>query len=458
MTGCRRRMNTNNLKPDNEMKKRMLFLLLTLGLAGCSSDEKGSGDRPAELPEVTAGSVWSYKLDATRSSKRGVSYSYRSVDDVTCLGEGIVWSYNWGPDTRDEEVITEMDRLGIRFCPMAWNDRFDPDRIRAWKASHPATEYLLAYNEPNLTDQASMTPVEAAEAWPAVRAIAQETGLKIISPAMNYGTLAGYGDPIVWLDEFFDLIGGGDEIAGISIHCYMGSAASLKSYVERFYKYGKPIWLTEFCAWEKNIGSADDQMGFMSEALNYLESDPQVAGYAWFIPRGQGVGRYPYHDLLAGNPAYLTPLGRVYVRFSAFDTARYYGVGETIPAESYAACNAADCIGTGEWKTTAHIRPTTDSSGELEVCRFLAGQWLEYGVAPAAAGVRRVVVRYAAQTPVELTFTAGDGTQAVLALEATGGDTEWRTAWVDLAFPAGEQRLRVTQSKGFSCINWFVIL
>ena len=87
-----------------------------------------------------------------------------------------------------------------------------------------------------------MTPSKAAELWPSVVDLAKELNLKLVSPAMNYGTLAGYSDPIKWLDEFFAQPGVSiDDIDAISIHCYMANPQALRNYVAMFYKYNKPI-------------------------------------------------------------------------------------------------------------------------------------------------------------------------------------------------------------------------
>jgi len=48
-----------------------------------------------------------------------------------------------------------------------------------------------------------MTPAQAAESWPKLKALAQDCGLKIVSPAMNYGTMPGYENPTRWFEEFF---------------------------------------------------------------------------------------------------------------------------------------------------------------------------------------------------------------------------------------------------------------
>ena len=181
-----------------------------------------------------------------KSAKRGVSFNFLYITDLPLLSPYISWDYNWG-NTPNEDAATWFDANEMDFCPMCWNGKYDADKIRAFVAAHPNTKYLLAFNEPNLTDQANMVPSKAAELWPPVVALAKELNLKLVSPAMNYGTLAGYSDPVKWLDEFFAQPGVSiDDVYAIAIHCYMASASAVKSYVERFEKYDKPIWMTAY--------------------------------------------------------------------------------------------------------------------------------------------------------------------------------------------------------------------
>lgn len=177
---------------------------------------------------------------------------------------------------------------------------------------------------------------------------------------MNYGTLPNYNDPIKWLDEFFNLIGGTDGIDGISIHCYMGSVSAFRNYVDMFKKYQKPIWVTEFCSWDNDNVSASAQMTYMSEILNFLEADSDVVRYSWFIPRGIGPG-YPYNNLITGgvNKSKLTDLGMVYVNMSTLDKSVYYEPGSMVPAEHYSGTNTFDENNTN----TVYLRPTTDDDG-----------------------------------------------------------------------------------------------
>jgi hypothetical protein len=47
-----------------------------------------------------------------------------------------------------------------------------------------------------------VTPQHAAQMWPQFEAVASQAGAKIVGPAMTWGTMAGYEDPVVWLDAF----------------------------------------------------------------------------------------------------------------------------------------------------------------------------------------------------------------------------------------------------------------
>lgn len=273
-----------------------------------------------------------------------------------------------------------FDANDMDFCPMCWNGNYDANKIRAYVAAHPKTKYLLAFNEPNLTDQANMTPKEAAALWPDVVALAKELKLKLVSPAMNYGTLAGYSNPIKWLDEFFAQPGVSlDDVYAISVHCYMASSSAVQGYIELFEKYNKPIWLTEFCAWDPVPGSVNTQMDYLCAVLHYLESHASVERYAWFIPRSSGkVDSPPYMQLLTHDyPAELTELGKMYCWFSPMDSTVWLRADRPILAHEYMRVA----------NYNMPLRPSTDSQvlaqagGKgLMITNFSVGQQLTYQV------------------------------------------------------------------------------
>jgi hypothetical protein len=417
----------------------------------------------SESEEINDADNYTPQAPATpsRSLKRGVSFNFQHADDARVLGKGIAWSYNWGPDqsTSYDAVVAEQQ---LDFCPMAWNG-IDASRLRAYKSRHPECTYLLAFNEPNLTDQANMTPAQAAERWPALKAIADELGLKIISPAMNYGTLPGYGDPIVWLDEFFKLIPIAD-IEGISIHCYMPSAAATKSYIERFKKYNKPIWMTELCAWDGVNATnfkPEGQMKYMVDIINYMESDPAVFRYAWFIPRGdKKVEDFPYMYLLTKSAnVELTALGKVFVQMSSQDKSVYYVEEQTIEAEHYASICTSESVGKNNtWVDAPSLRPTSDGADEtLELYNFFSNQWVEYQVAIDRKAPLDLQLRYACFIDSELEISIDGITETTLTLPNTKEEFIWNTLTEKIHPAPGKHTVRLQVKKGAICLNWLRI-
>lgn len=380
-----------------------------------------------------------------RSTKRGVSFNLGAYpdNDIPLLGAGCCWSYNWGPGTT-EEAMSLFSQYGMDFCPMAWNSAWDEEAIRKLKASHPEYRYILAYNEPNLKDQANMTPAAAAKDWPRLVSTAKELGMKIIAPAMNYGTLAGYSEPWKWLDEFFAQPGVSiDDVDGIAIHCYMSYPSAMKWFIDEFKRYGKPIWLTEFCSWEGNI-SEKDQTKYMIEALHILEADEDVFRYAWFIPRTNEES--PCHNNLLGDPGKgLTPLGKIYVNMTTLDKSLWYRPGDVIPAEHY----------TG-YSGSFDIAPTSDISGNLQIYGLGPGNETEYQIEVPEDGDYTIEIRYNSDADSMLKFSLDGKKAGTSPLPNTY--ISWKNHKAILTLPKGRHTL------GMSCtetsqakINWLRI-
>ena len=380
----------------------------------------------------------------TKSLKRGVSYNIPYAEDLTTLTNGLSWFYNWGI-TPASAISNTYDQY-LDYCTMAWNG-VNAGALRTFKSAHPECQYILAYNEPNLTTQANMTPTQAAAKWPDLKAIATELNLKIISPAMNYGTLPGYSDPITWLDEFFTKVPLSD-VDGIAVHCYMSNPLSVTSYISRFEKYGKPVWLTEFCAWDGLTAATfttDQQKDFMVQTVTLLENDPNVFRYAWFQGRNSsGETAFPYYALLTAQKGVLTELGDIYVHMSSFDKSYYFNTQDTIQAEKFSNSNSAS------------LRRMDATSGNLYLNDFYFKDWAAYQVNLPETKDYTLTFKIACidGTTLQILDTLGNLLKSQ-DMSGTGGLTSWGYRTLTVSLPAGRQTIQL-KSMGEGCnIDWF---
>lgn len=399
-----------------------------------------------------------YTIRQARSAKRGISGPMQLDTDITLLAPGVCWQYNWGSSVPLAQVMHDN---GMAFYPMAWNNHFGADQMRAYKQQFPDdAKYILAYNEPNLTDQANMVPSVAASYWPELKNFAEQTGYKLISPAVNYGTLAGYSDPIKWLDEFFASDGVSiDDVEGIAVHCYMPSGESLKSFVRRFDKYNKPVYMTEFCHAGSGItNDVASQQRYMADVLNYMEADDKVGGYSWFMSRGSGSWKAISLLNTNANSPELTPLGLEYVYFSSFDKNCYYPVGEAFPAAHYRSNNAEALAEGNEWQNTPRIKASSDATGPVVLSDFFATfMWVEYGIEVAESGTYELLARYANLVNGTFGFYIDGEKVGSHTFENTTSEDIWKTARAgsDIQLSKGRHTLRVVNEGGRANFNWF---
>lgn len=390
----------------------------------------------------------------TKSYKRGVGVNAMTEADYKALSPSTSWFYNWATLPPGDEGYTYVD-YGIDFCPMTWNTNYNLDKVAEFLETHPNTKYLLGYNEPNFNDQANLTPQQAAEDWPKIQEFAKEHGLKLVSPAVNWGTKSGYSDPCVWLDEFFELLPDkGEGIDYIACHFYVPGVESLKSNVERLYKYNKPIWVTEFCAASNSISnSVTTQMEYMVETLQWLETDPMIYRYAWFMAR-TGNTSWDGINLLKKFPDYgeLTDLGKVFVNMSSFDEDFYFGVNEEIPAAHYIDASGVTLQVTIDNVESAAVLDVTDFAD------YINNEHLTYNVDIPKEGVYNIQLRIAANNGTKMKVLSNDAVvKEEYTVTNTGGKGSWDFETISVTLPAGKQKLTFQANGRMMQMHYFKI-
>jgi len=254
-----------------------------------------------------------------KSEKRGLAYNLTDADDLDALKNGVSWWYNWYYKT--DAQTGYYDSYEMEFIPMLWgrNSSSDYTEIKNFILSHSEIEYMLVMNEPNLTDQANLTPYQAAVEWvkyeKVISDLAEEGRIVyLVGPAMTWGTMQNYSDPVVWLDDFYAAYqnandGRDPQIDYLAFHWY---DYGLVAQLDRLLKYGKKIWVTEMANWNPQINSYAKQAQQMREMVSICESRDDVFRYAWFIGRGDSFdNKYTY--LFNPTPGELNALGKLYI-------------------------------------------------------------------------------------------------------------------------------------------------
>lgn len=386
-----------------------------------------------------------------KSFKRGLAYSIPYAEDLPTLGKGISWFYNWG--TAPGLQVASIFDPYIDYIPMCWNG-VDTTALKTFYSSHPNIKYILGFNEPNFKSQANLTPTQAAAKWPLIERIARLYHLKIVGPALNYCSASGavsengitYTDPIQYYDDFFKACPN-CQVDYIAMHNYMNFEPAVVNDITRYKKYGKPIWLTEFCQYDgTQTLTPDTQKDYMVELLSYMENDPDVFRYSWFIGRnGGGDTAFPYNSLLTkDNRGVLTELGDIYIHMSSFDRGFYYTDRDTIQAEKFINSHSAS------------LRRMDATSGDLYLNDFYFKDWTAYQVDMPETKEYTLTFRMACidGTTLQVLDSLGN----ILASQdvpSTGGLTSWSFRSLRATLPAGKQTITL-KSMGEGCnINWF---
>ncbi|MGM9699524.1 MAG: glycosyl hydrolase [Prevotella sp.] len=434
-----------------------------------------------------------------RSRKRGVCWDEKTQmltsNPIRLLSPGVSWLYTWGESERNGAwSVYDSD---VAFVPMCWNGSFNETKLRNYlTAKAGKVKRLLAFNEPNLGTNvggSAMTPQQAANAWQKLEGVANDFGLEIVAPALNFsGDKVGgrVWQPFEWYDEFFRLVPNA-KIDYLAFHSYMNYYSAVDWVASRYFysdsdtsdecnlmgatnralypnlvrymdnyraangHYPK-MFLTEFCSWEttsypyKEGITQDFQIDQMTQKVQKLEKSELVAAYAWFManPSG-GETEFPFMSLLKSNTpdSQLSDLGKVYVYMSSFDMTKYYAAGETIMAKDY--------IDASTDNMQLRIRPNSDAASDIPLqVEWQLSSWATYLVDVPADGI--YTLRMRARTTANNKFNIYQNSIAAAnklssaTIPSTSGN--WQDVSVEITLKAGRYGLllqNVTNSPAY---------
>ena len=235
--------------------------------------------------------------------KKGLNIDDKAVNaPVANMQES--WYYNWSY-TPSTNVTGSKE-----FVPMIWDEN-----SLSWLESDQVANYttILGFNEPDLTNQANLSVLQAAS----YQDLFTKTGLRIGSPATSYPTNE-------WYQEYGKTVNM-DDIDFIPVHIYYdwageGMAQAFLEAIDTLYQlYHKPIWVSEFGVANSGLYGANSNYDeaykqistYLKETIAGLEARDYVERYTWFNFDDDDVngGKTALYDQQTGQ---LTDLGKLY--------------------------------------------------------------------------------------------------------------------------------------------------
>jgi hypothetical protein len=176
-----------------------------------------------------------------------------------------------------------------------------------------AAPAILAFNEPELPDQANMPASLAASTWISHIEPLRKAGIRCGSPGISSAPQG-----VAWMHDFLGRIRAqGSDVDFWAIHWYGETLGQFYDYIwSTHHQLGvqKPVWITEFAPtnWNKDNPLPKEHVEqFVRDSCNYLDMLNWVEKYAFFgAMRDTGtVGRW---SAMLDGEGKLTGLGKIY--------------------------------------------------------------------------------------------------------------------------------------------------
>ena len=219
-------------------------------------------------------------------SKRGLGDTGAGYGDLQATNAG--WYYNWG------STPNNIGGYNANYYPMFWSV---PTQTTINNALALNPNYILGFNEPDVTTQSNITVAAAINSWTTIANsttaynTAHGTNIQLVSPAVDDSS-AGQ----TWLNSFMSQAStNGLKVDAVAFHWYdddtsngTKAAADFESAVQRYHNnYGKPVFITEFADhdWGGTLGTAAmiaANTTMLNIVVPWLDSQSYVLGYSYY--------------------------------------------------------------------------------------------------------------------------------------------------------------------------------
>ena len=263
------------------------------------------------------------------------------------------WAYNWANTPTNRGVAFSTNVANYEYVPMIWSASVNGvggqiNTIRNLENNFGVhVDYVLGFNEPELSSQSNMTVNTALDVWQVMTDEFADTDIQLVSPAVS-----GQGGLNNWLYPFMDTVVARNndsnanndlKVDAIAYHFYTvgfngtNEANRLLDQIDEIYdRYGLPIWITEFAGTsfsaDNPVHSFDERQAFNREFLERLipqfDARDYVHRVSWW-QFGAGVsGGGGYSRLSTVSNGVYTPsiIGEVYLR-TTLDEGETYEFG-----------------------------------------------------------------------------------------------------------------------------------
>jgi len=215
-----------------------------------------------------------FTVSTVDACQRGLGWATNNNYSPT-VGNGplISWYLHW-----QDGIVPQMPSK-VEYVPMFWGaSKWSSWQQRVAEMNKKTPQHLMAFNEPEISGQANMSPAYAAKVYMQEIFPWSKKGVRLGSPAIVYD--------LKWMDAFLQAIQQqGGHVDFICCHWYghWNNIAGFKTWVQTVHsRYGKNVWVTEVGVTSASNPTQAEDKSFMMNAFSFLDSQSYVERGAWF--------------------------------------------------------------------------------------------------------------------------------------------------------------------------------